>query len=158
MLREANEKLGELVSNAVDKLVSDAEDPLRRLSAYGQAGGVTHEGAGASSVRIQPHCAGGGAAAQLRFLNQVSAAVRLQLGAGFTQRDEGRLPAELGEGETGSWSMIGAALEKPSAEGSIAAAIRSRATDPAVGKTLREFRPEPTARQVGTELSYGDGR
>ena len=27
MLREANEKLGELVSNAVDKLVSDAEDP-----------------------------------------------------------------------------------------------------------------------------------
>lgn len=27
MLREANEQIGTLVSNAVDKLVSDADDP-----------------------------------------------------------------------------------------------------------------------------------
>ena len=90
MLREANEKLGELVSNAVDKLVSDAEDPYTDFLHTVKRGGIAHEGVGASGVRIQPHCAGGGAAARI-FESEIPAARPPALGAGRTH--EGRLPA-----------------------------------------------------------------
>ena len=66
---------------------------------------------------------------------------------------------ELGEGESRElvydWSSAGKSRQL---KDRIAAAIRSRSdVIPLLEKTLREFRPEPTATEIGTVLSYGDG-
>ena len=66
---------------------------------------------------------------------------------------------ELGTGESRElvydWSSAGKARQL---KDRIAAAIRSRSdVIPLLEKTLREFRPEASAAEVGTVLSYGDG-
>ena len=97
--------------------------------------------------------------AQLRaFLNQkYRRPVRLRWERDERMKDGFRL--ELGEGESRElvydWSSAGKSRQL---KDRIAAAIRSRSdVIPLLEKTLREFRPEPTATEIGTVLSYGDG-
>ena len=97
--------------------------------------------------------------AQLRaFLNQkYRRPVRLRWERDERMKDGFRL--EVGEGESRElvydWSSAGKSRQL---KDRIAAAIRSRSdVIPLLEKTLREFRPEPTATEIGTVLSYGDG-